>query len=88
MEINKIKFLRKYIPRLSLSEAKKALTEANWDTLSALKSSITSNELSELRNSILSKTVVSNAAGTGRGMPSSEESAVLEFLMSRQNVTN
>jgi len=88
MEIEKIKLLRKYIPRLSLSEAKSALTESSGDCLAALKASIFQQELSELRNSILSKVVVSKAAGTGRGMPNQEEAAVLQFLQSNHSATN
>lgn len=88
MEVGKIKLLRKYIPRLSMAEAKKALADSNGDTLSALKASISQQELSELRNSIISKIVVSKAAGTGRGMPNEDEAAVLQFLQSNQSATN
>ena len=88
MEVAKIKLLRKYIPRLSMADAKKALAGSNGDTLSALKSSISEQELAELRNSIISKIVVSKAASTGRGMPNQEEASVLQFLQSNQSATN
>lgn len=88
MDIEKIKLLRKYIPRLSLSEAQSALAKSNGDTLAALKASISEQELAELKNSVLSKIVVSKAAGTGRGMPSPEESAVLQFLQGGYRATN
>ena len=88
MDIEKIKLLRKYIPRLSLSEAKSALAESNGDTLAALKSSISEQEISELKNSVLSKIIVSKAAGTGRGMPSQEEAAVLQFLQGGYSATD
>jgi hypothetical protein len=88
MEIEKIKLLRKYIPRLSMAEAKRVLAESSGDSLAALKASISQQELSELQNSIISKIVVSKAAGTGRGMPNQEEAAVLQFLQSNQSETN